>query len=101
MCVSLMLPPALPALEPLPALGALEARLVFVHEKMLPQVRRPRKRPRTLWALEGPLPAVDPLVGAQVGGVGHPRAAVTALVALLSLSVTRPADMKRWIRVMI
>ena len=61
MCVSLMLPPALPALEPLPALGALEARLVFVHEKMLPQVGRPRKWPRPLWALEGTLPIMDPL----------------------------------------
>ena len=96
MRVSLMLPPSLPAPEALPALRAPEARPVLVHEQVLPEVGRPGERPRALWALEGPLPAVDPLVGAQVGGVGHPRAAVAALVGLLPLAaVTGPRN--RWI----
>ena len=92
MCVPLVLLPSLPAPEPLPALGALEAGLVLVHEQVLPEVGRPREGPRALGALEGPLPAVDPLVGAQVGGVRHPGAAVAALEALLPLTVARPGN---------
>ena len=68
-----------------------------MHEEVLPEVRGPRKGPRALWALEGPLPAVDPLVGAQVGGVRHPGAAVAALEALLPLTVTRPECRSKWI----
>ena len=48
MRVPLMLPPSLPAPEPLPALRAPEARPVLVHEQVLPEVGRPGEQFNTV-----------------------------------------------------